>query len=820
MTSSSHRFALVSGLLLAALHPVDAADAIASGNGALLRCSIEADRLVLTSDTPFVKDGRVLFVATGTPAGSGSQVLPYRAGEEGSTVFLPFPANALHRIDGKHSATVRTWNVSRWEEAHDGDAQISGDGKTLRVPGAGAGPVMFAVYEKDLSANAGWGALTACTDPSLQPGAGDQVMHQAPLLDKDGVRLAGRFGRTTPPRMRIYQILPRFFSNTNPTRKPNGSMVENGCGKFSGINGPALDAIKDLGVTHVWLTGVLQQATATDHSAAGQPADDPDLLKGIAGSPYAIRDYFDVCPDYAEDPAHRLGEFKELLARIKERGMKPIIDFVPNHVARSHASDIRPDLDFGAGDDRTKAFHPANNFYYLPPEQPPGPPLRLPTVDAKGNPVSPTCLALGTGSDGRFAPETESGRVTGNNAATWTPSDGDWYETVKLNYGFAFQTPDAPRAYPTAEAPETPLPDTWKKMDAVLAHWQQAGVEGFRCDMAHMIPPEFWAWAIVCARARDPECVFLAEAYDNDPAKVRGTDPVTGGLGGSGNVMFDLLNAGFDAVYDDPAYDALKEIYDGGKSANDVDRVAGHPWIFAHSLRYAENHDEVRLAAKHHWSGLGMAVGRPVAAILFALSRGPVMLYHGQETGEPADGAEGFGGDDGRTSIFDYWSMPEFAKWVNDGAFDGGGLSPEQKKLRNDYRTLLRACAEPAFSQGDFIPLNAANKDHPDFGKIPGEKASGRWLYAALRQVPGGGQTVLVVANLNPKTPMKKILIELPRTGVLAAGVLTGTDLLGGRGICVVQGGLARIGSMPPLSAAYFELVEKTEFPPWEPSRN
>ena len=144
--------------------------------------------------------------------------------------------------------------------------------------------------------------------------------------------------------------------------------------------------------------------------------------------------------------------------------------------------------------------------------------------------------------------------------------------------------------------------------------------------------------------------------------------------------MFDLLNAGFTAVYDDPTYKAIKKIYDGPGWANDIDAARADEFIFDNSLRYAENHDEVRLAARAEWDGTGMRIGPAVSAILYGLSRGPVMVYNGQEVGEPAAGVEGFGGDDARTSIFDYWSMPELVKWANGGKFDGGKLSAEQKE--------------------------------------------------------------------------------------------------------------------------------------------
>ena len=486
----------------------------------------------------------------------------------------------------------------------------------------------------------------------------------------------------------IYQLFVRHFGNTNETRKPNGTLAENGVGKFADINDAALDSLRDFGITHVWLTGVLQQATRTDYAAIGQPADDPDICKGRAGSPYAIKDCFDVCPDYALDPAKRIDEFKALVRRCHAHGLKVLIDFVPNHVSRAYASEVRPDLSFGAQDDRAKFFATDNNFFYL---QSGTPPLRLPTTG------QPDC-------DGLFDAEREFGRVTGNNTATWTPKSGDWYETVKLNYGWNYADGRPPRdAFKT-------IPRTWTMMDAVLAHWQALGVDGFRCDMAHMIPMAFWKYAIDRARTRQGDALFLAEAYDSDPAKL--TDA---------NALDALLESGFDAVYDDPSYDLLKEIYDGPKWAGDLDTLIANSPRFHHSLRYAENHDEVRLANPKQWRGAGLNAGRPVSAILFALGRGPIMLYNGQEVGEPALGAEGYGGDDARTTIFDYWSLPELVKWTNGHRYDGANLRAEQKALRQFYAALLQATRDPVFQNGETIPLTKFNEKNARFGRLAGE---------------------------------------------------------------------------------------------------
>ena len=596
--------------------------------------------------------------------------------------------------------------------------------------------------------------------------------------------------RATPERPCIYQLFLRQFGNLNETRKPNGTLAENGVGKFADVNDRALRSLRELGITHVWLTGVLRQATATDYSAIGLPADDPNLPKALAGSPYAVRDCFDVCPDYATDPAKRLDEFRGLVDRIHRNRLRVIIDLVPNHVARSHHSVVKPELNFGTHDDRTQFFAPSNNFYYLPG------PLCLPTLPVTGA--------------GAFAGERDHTKVTGNNAVTHAPSRDDWYETVKLNYGFDFTLGrHGPKEFPTADDPGKPIPDTWLKLDAVLAHWQGLGVDGFRCDMAHWVPLEFWRWAITRARERHAGALFVAEAYDNDPNKL--TD---------GNVLSALVGEGFDAVYDERSHRLLKDLYDGPKWANDLDGVLGAVAPLHRSLRYAENHDEVRLASPRHWGGLGAAVGQPVSALLFGFGQGPLLVYNGQEVGEPALGAEGFGGDDGRTSIFDYGSMPELVKWVNCHRYDGGGLSPEQRALRTFYGRLLKLSREPAFAAGEFLPLNGANRDNPHFGRLPGETASGHWLYAFLRHDPVSGQVFLVVANLHGKTALRDVRIRFSPAALAALGSMPTNgsiefrDRLASRlalrvrttGPTLREEGLA-LAELPPLGAWYFEVL-------------
>ncbi|MFM7182817.1 MAG: alpha-amylase family glycosyl hydrolase [Verrucomicrobiales bacterium] len=536
----------------------------------------------------------------------------------------------------------------------------------------------------------------------------------------------------------IYQLMVRTFGNANDTRKPGGTIAENGCGKFNDINDAAVTSLKKFGVTHVWLTGVMEQASATEHP--GRPGDDPDILKGLAGSPYAIKDYFDVCPDYAVNPTERLKEFRALVERAHRYRLKVLVDFVPNHVSRAYQSDVKPDLSFGANDKKDVFFDSGNNFFYLGAEQPGGgPPLRLPTA---GRP----------GCDGLFDGEKNFGRVTGNNVITWQPNDGDWYETVKLNYGHDFTRGRDTSHLPGPEAAPETVPDTWRKMDQILAYWQALGIDGFRVDMAHMVPMEFWAWSIQRARGRSKDVFFVAEAYDNDPAKL--TD---------GNVLEALLENGFDSVYDDATYDLVHEIFTGPKWANDIEALCQDAApLFHRSLRYAENHDEVRLANPGQWGGHGAKVGRPVTALLLGLGRGPVMLYHGQETGEPATGAEGYAGDDGRTTIFDYWSLPTLQGWGNGGKFDGTKLVPDAAALRTWYGKLLVAIQHPAFLAGEIFPLNSANIENPAYGRLDGETDSGYWLYAYLRANPKTGHAVLVVVNLHPSETLRGVKIQIP----------------------------------------------------------
>ncbi|MBQ2379808.1 MAG: hypothetical protein II295_05390 [Akkermansia sp.] len=514
----------------------------------------------------------------------------------------------------------------------------------------------------------------------------------------------------------IYQLFVRHFSNFTEGGVAWGSREQNGCGTFGGVNDAALESLARMGVTHLWLTGVLRHATQTPHP--GLPADPPCVVKGLAGSPYAVTDYFDVDPDLATPPEHRMVEFRALLERTRRWGMIPMIDFIPNHVSRCYASAQRPELNFGSGDDTGHFFARDNAFYYLEPCHS-SEPLQLP--------------------GGVFAPEQGCARVTGNNAATFTPGDYDWYETVKLNYGIDYRRgSSAAEALPAEFTPAEVVPRTWRIMDEVLAYWQGMGVGGFRCDMAHMVPAPFWRWLIVNARLRDAGAFFVAEAY-NDHMSLT-----------AGDAHEALLAAGFNGVYDSTAYQALQRMYEGSAWANDLDALQkpDSP-IGQRGVRYVENHDEPRLASPQHWAGQGAAAARALMVAQYATTCGPVLFYNGQEVGERADGPTGYGGDNGRTSIFDYTSLPRLQHWTHGGLYDGALMTPEEQSLRAFCARLLPLLQHPALSKGAFYGLNWANMQTPGYGRLPGEDVSGHRLYAFLRHNRKARATVLVVCNFD-----------------------------------------------------------------------
>ncbi|WP_342647291.1 alpha-amylase family glycosyl hydrolase [Mucilaginibacter sp. CSA2-8R] len=523
--------------------------------------------------------------------------------------------------------------------------------------------------------------------------------------------------KATQHKLIIYQVLPRLFGNINTTNKFYGSITENGCGKFNDINNAAITAIKEMGFTHVWYTGIIEHATMTDYSAEGIKPDDPDVVKGRAGSPYAIKDYYDVDPDLAVDVPNRMAEFEALVKRTHQQGLKVIIDFVPNHVARTYQSDAKPAhvRNFGEDDDVSQAFKPTNDFYYIP-----GQAFKVPEGYDPGGGGFASPLK-----DGRFNENPAKG--TGDDIFTASPSINNWFETIKLNYGVDFS-----KGY---DMHFEPIPPVWQKMLYILSFWADKGIDGFRCDMVEYVPSEFWAWIIPQMKQRYPNLIFIGEAYQ------------------TGQYHNYLFNGQFDYLYDKVGlYDALKRLTrnEPGASTWDINRVWNHDTrgFDERMLRFMENHDEQRIASEFFAGDAWLAV--PGMIVTATLADGPVMIYFGQEVGEPATGANGFSGGDGRTTIFDYWGVPEHQKWLNGGAYDGAQLSDSQHHLRNFYSKLLNLCSQcPAIYEGEFYELMVANEHNAGFNER---------IYLYLRYTEQ--QRILVAVNFNRHE--QDINIKLP----------------------------------------------------------
>lgn len=464
----------------------------------------------------------------------------------------------------------------------------------------------------------------------------------------------------------IYQVFTRLFGNQVLTCKTNGSIDENGCGKMDNFTEQALAEIKKLGTTHIWYTGVIAHATQTDYTRYGLSKDHPAVVKGKAGSPYAIKDYYDIDPDLAVNVDKRMEEFEALVARTHEAGMKMIIDFVPNHVARQYKSLAKPEgvKDLGEDDDTAVSFSPNNNFYYIPGEE------------LKGD------IDLYDPEAGKYTEK--PAKATGNNKFDAWPNRTDWYETIKLNYGVDY--------YNNTGCHFSPVPNTWTKMLDILLFWASKGIDGFRCDMAEMVPCEFWGWAIPKVKENHPEIIFIAEVYN--PQEYR-------------NYIF---NGHFDYLYDKVGlYDTLRAVISNGASATAITGC----WqsindIQSHMLNFLENHDEQRIASEYFAGNAHKAF--PGMIVSACMSTNPVMIYFGQELGESGMDTEGFSGRDGRTTIFDYWSIDSIRRWTNHGRFNTHLLNTKEKGIRNFYKTLLNICnEEKCISHGAFFDLMYVN---------------------------------------------------------------------------------------------------------------
>ena len=493
----------------------------------------------------------------------------------------------------------------------------------------------------------------------------------------------------------IYQIFTRLYGNKTKNNKPNGTLQENGSAKMNDITATKLQRISRMGFTHVWFTGLIEHATQTDHTAFGISKDHPVVVKGKAGSPYAIKDYYDIDPDLAVSVPDRMKEFKALLNRTHKAGLKMVIDFVPNHVARHYHSDAAPKgvEDLGEKDDTTKGFDPQNNFYYLPGQQ-------LRTDFARSAAQTEPYVEL-------------PAKATGNDCFNASPSRNDWYETVKLNYGIDYQGGRATHFSPT--------PSTWKKMTDILLFWAEKGVDAFRCDMAEMVPTAFWSHAVAAVKKEHPNVLFIGEVYN--PAQYR-----------------DYLAAGFDYLYDKVGlYDTLRAIVCGNASASCITSC----WqatddIKEHMLHFLENHDEQRIASAYFAGNAEKA--KPALAAGALMSPGAYMVYAGQEIGEAGMDAEGFSGNDGRTTIFDYWNPASLQK-LTAPAFEKK-LTPEEAALYDYYQKILTLCnSRKAFEQGGFFDLQYAN-----YGRDYGYNCDRQ--YSFLRHF--GREVYLVAVNFDP----------------------------------------------------------------------
>lgn len=475
------------------------------------------------------------------------------------------------------------------------------------------------------------------------------------------------------PRQRpvIYQTFPRILTNANNTNKFAGTLEENGAGKLADYTPVLLRSLKAMGVNCIWLTGVLEHATKSDFSAYGIESDNPNVVKGQAGSPYAIRDYYDIDPAIAVDPANRMKEFEECVSRIHAQKMKVIIDFVPNHTARRYHSDASPVgiKDFGADDDHTLFFGHNNNYYYITNQQ-----------------FSPTFDIASEGTE----PYLEfPAKATGNDCFNAFCGKNDWYETVKLNYG---------HDYGDGSDHFDPVPDTWLKMLHILRYWAAKGVDGFRCDMVFMVPLPFWHWAIPQVKRDYPDVVFIGEIYD---------------IG----LYRPFLDYGcFDYLYDKVnLYDKLVGIerwnYSAAQLTSAWQTVEG---ISDRMLNFLENHDEVRFGSVEFAGDPTRVI--PDLVVSTMMSCGPYMIYYGQELGERATENEGFAGYNNRSTIFDYWSYDPMRRWYNSGRCNMARLNAQEKWLRNVYSKVLNMINDrPALREGAFFDLMYVNLVNPGF---------------------------------------------------------------------------------------------------------
>ena len=494
----------------------------------------------------------------------------------------------------------------------------------------------------------------------------------------------------------IYQVFTRLFGANSNHPVANGIKQQNGCGHMADFTTKALESIKGLGITHVWYTGIIEHATQTDYSEYGIAKDHPAIVKGKAGSPYAIKDYYDIDPDLATSVPDRMKEFQNLVNRTHKAGLKVLIDFVPNHVARQYHSDAKPEgvKDLGEEDDTTQGFDINNNFYYI-----------------TGCKFAPT-----------FSLKDEEGteyvekpaKATGNDCFSQWPNKNDWYETVKLNYGVDYLGSHRMEFSPS-------VPNTWDKMLNILKFWASKGIDGFRCDMAEMVPCDFWGWAIPQVKRINPDIVFIAEVYN--PREYRNY----------------IYRGKFDYLYDKVGlYDTVRSVVNGNSAMHITGCWQSVDDIHDRMLNFLENHDEQRIASEY-FAG-SAEKGKPALIVSALMRSNPFMIYFGQELGEKGMDEEGFSGKDGRTTIFDYWTIDTIRRWRNGGKFDGANLSKEEIELQSYYAKVLSICnKEKAIREGAFFDIMYCNHGN--------QMMNEHRQYAFLRKE--GHDLILVVANFD-----------------------------------------------------------------------
>ncbi len=494
----------------------------------------------------------------------------------------------------------------------------------------------------------------------------------------------------------VYQVFTRLFGNTNTTNKPWGTIEENGVGKFNDFTEKALKEIKDLGVSHIWYTGVPHHAVIHDYSEYGISNDDPDVVKGRAGSPYAVKDYYNVNPDLAVNVENRLEEFEALINRTHQIGMKVIIDIVPNHVARNYKSISKPEdvNDFGANDDTAIVYDKNNNFYYNPDDV-----FKVPEWKNGYSPLGDERHKL---EDGMF-PE-QPAKWTGNGSRLSQPNMNDWYETVKVNYGISPEGKKdfepLPKGYENKDYEthfefwkDKTVPNSWTKFRDIALYWLDKGVDGFRYDMAEMVPVEFWSFMNSSVKMKNPDAFLLAEVYN--PSLYR-----------------DYIKKGkMDYLYDKvQLYDTIKNVMQGhGKTDHIPSILEDLKDIEHHMLHFLENHDEQRISSPD-FAG-NSERGKPAMVVSAASTSAPIMIYFGQEVGEDGSENAGFGAPT-RTSIFDYVGVPAHQRWMNNKQFDGGQLSSEEKSLRDFYKRLLNFTLNSDAMVGEYQSIHKYNREY------------------------------------------------------------------------------------------------------------